>query len=124
MAEGALIRSWKALGLFDSRMSIEKVFPFRETVMALSKTRLSLPVFVQRTLSDSERALSRTMALLREANPEAPLSRGYFMLTRRLGGRVVSLDNIPENGEHVLARTAHLSLVLQVEEVRQEREGG
>jgi exodeoxyribonuclease VII large subunit len=121
LAEGALERRGRALSIMISRMTRDRVFPFNEKNLKLAQVRLALPSSVRHALAESERSLARTAARLQEANPESPLARGFFILTRGLEGGVVALGNLPEAGETVVARTSGLSLVLQVKESRPDR---
>lgn len=106
----------KTLALIRSGIYRDRVFPFGDFLLSIARVRLALPSAIRSYLSGTERTLARAHALLSEADPEGPLSKGFFILRRASDGHVVSSGNLPEPGERIVARTAGLSLGLRLEE--------
>ncbi len=86
----------------------------RET---LAVSRRSLSTAMEGRLFRESRRFGRLADTLRESDPERPLSRGFFLLSREGDGRLVTSARPPAIGETLSGRTRDLFLSLRVIDV-------
>lgn len=99
------------------RIARADLLPLGDLRESLAVSRRALATAMEGRLSRESRRFGRLADALRESDPERPLSRGFFLLSREGDGRLVTSGSPPAVGEILSGRSRDLLLSLRVVDV-------
>ncbi len=102
--------------LWDRRLCRENMIDFASLRLELRQRKFYLVSGIRQIKGRFAERQSLLSVLLRESDPRRPLSKGFFLLERDRGLGLVTLKNLPSQGEKIRARTQGLSIGMRVEE--------
>ncbi len=122
VARDLLSKFKSRLYFLHRRISHDNLVDIRSRRNALVVLKNDLSRGVRHFLDElTERQVS-LVRRLNEGDPARPMGKGFFLLLREQGRGIVSQDNRPDLGERLSARSAGLSMTLQVTEIHSEED--
>lgn len=108
--------------LWDRRLFHGNLLDFASMRLEVSHRKFDLVSGMRLIKGRFAEKQSLLSVLLRESDPRRPLLKGFFLLERDLGLGLVTLENLPFQGEKIRARTRGLSINMRVEELHVDKE--